>query len=127
MEKKQMAGGLLAFSVSNTILLITDFLKNQFMIKSKILELFEGFFIFIIIGSIVTFAIMRKEEEDMEIKALRIAYFASIFNLIIMFFLSTFTNLFWVILGYLIGSLSGSLFVRFFNRIQNASFLYKIK
>jgi len=122
-----MAGGLLAFSVSNTILLITDFLKNQFMIKSKILELFEGFFIFIIIGSIVTFAIMRKEEEDMEIKALRIAYFASIFNLIIMFFLSTFTNLFWVILGYLIGSLSGSLFVRFFNRIQNASFLYKIK
>jgi hypothetical protein len=104
-RNRDISGGLLAFAISTSLSLVTDFLASGS--SSLPIKLFEGFFIYFVATMIASFVTLQEERKDERTQPIRIAITASIFTLGLMLLIGTISGLLWILLAYNIGALFG--------------------
>lgn len=105
-RNRDITGGLLAFAISTSLSLVTDFLPPQYA-NSLPIRLFQGFFVYFLATLIASYVTLKGEKGEVKTQPIRIAIVASIITFGLMLLIGTLSGLLWILLAYNIGSLVG--------------------
>ena len=111
-NKYIVSGGLVAFGISMTVLLILDYLFPPDLGADLTLRLFGGLIIYIIAGAAAGFLVAYKIGGNHLINALKTGFFGFVVNIVIMLFLQTLYGIVWIFLGYSLGGMIGGIIAK---------------
>lgn len=116
-NKDVVAGGLLSFGISMTVILLLDFLVPVESLENNyLLRLFGGLFVYIIASFVGSFFVTYKLKEKFLINSMKSSYFGFLINTVIMLFIQTLYGLAWVFIGYTLGGVLGSIAAIVYNK-----------
>jgi hypothetical protein len=116
-NREYVSGGILAFGIATTQIMIIDFLFPQLGESEGIylLRLYQGLLVYIVSTTLVGFYLSRRANKKHIDVSLKTGYFAFFMNIALMLVYRTFYGALWILIGYMIGGFIGGILGKSFN------------